>query len=430
METLAPTRRNAPRVRPALDWREALSRLIGYGTRAYPPATRRRLQLMNITAYCVAAFTAIYTVQQSLHDFQAWKPVILINLGLIAVALSVPFLHRFGELAGVLTLGISENIALFVLTYYLGRDSGPHTQYVVAICVYFVVMGIERLRLIIALAAGGFALHILAWALFPQEWAVLAVSPSQSSMLYITAVGTTFTIVVVVLSYAFQLAKSAEEQNEALLHNMLPGPIVDRLKANPKGVIADEFAEGSVLFADLKGFVPLARRLGPAGSVELLNIIVSEFDKLADHWGVEKIKTIGDCYMIAAGVPEPTADHAARIGSMALAMHETLARISRVQEIELTLRIGIATGPILAGVIGAKRLTYDVWGDTVNLAARLEGLSEPGRVLVSQPTRARLEPRYALERLGPIEIKGFGVEETWYLVGVRDPLAGGSVEGV
>ena len=120
--------------------------------------------------------------------------------------------------------------------------------------------------------------------------------------------------------------------------------------------------------------------------------------------------------MAAAGVPEPAADHAERLAGMALAMQATLARISREQKVALALRIGIATGPVLAGVIGARRLTYDVWGDTVNLASRLEGQSQPGRVLVSRSTKAHLEHRFVLERCGPLELKGFGLEEAWYVV--------------
>jgi len=185
-----------------------------------------------------------------------------------------------------------------------------------------------------------------------------------------------------------------------------------------------------VLFADLKGFVALAKRLGPARTVELLNTVVSAFDDLADAWHVEKIKTIGDAYMAASGIPEPASDHAQRLGGMALAMHSTLTRIAQEQGVALALRIGIATGPVLAGVIGAKRLTYDVWGDTVNLASRLEGHSQPGRVLVSRATKAHVEQRFALERCGALDLKGFGLEEAWYLLeDLRTPAASPGASG-
>jgi adenylate cyclase len=397
-------------------WRRRLARLAGYGTAGYPPSVRRRLRIMNVAAYLIATFNLVYALQQLVLDYQAWKPVIFINLVLAAIALSVPFLHRFNEVAGALTLAISENIGLFVLTYILGTDSGLHIQYFAAVAGYFLVLGLGRLKLILALILGGLVLHLVAWAWFTPERALLRVRPYDLDDLYITAVVTTSTVVAVVVYYAFRLAEQAQEENDTLLHNILPTSIVDRLKGAPGATIADELADASVLFADLKGFVPLAKGLGPARTVGLLNIVVSAFDDLADQWQVEKIKTIGDAYMAAAGVPEPVPDHAQRLAGMALAMQTTLARIAREQRVALALRIGIATGPVLAGVIGARRLTYDVWGDTVNLASRLEGQSQPGRALVSRATKVQLEGSFALERCGSLELKGFGPEEAWYVV--------------
>jgi adenylate cyclase len=404
-------------------WRRQLTRLAEYGTTGYPPPVRRRLMIMNVTSYLIAGFTLIYTVQQSLLDFETWKPVIYINLVLIGVALAVPFLHRFGEIAGPLTIAVAENIGLFALTGLLGRESGLLMQYYAMIGAYFVIIGLERLKLIVGFIVAGFVLHLLAWKLFPLHEALLAVSQADLDALYITAMVTTFTMIAVVVYYAFRLTEIAQAETDALLHNILPRPIVARLKEAPGGLIADEFGDGSVLFADLRGFVPLAKRLGPARTVRLLNTIVSAFDALADEWGVEKIKTIGDAYMVAAGVPEPAADHAERIASKALAMLAKLDAIARAEGIELSLRIGIASGPILAGVIGAKRLTYDVWGDTVNLASRLEGQSAPNRVLVSPSTKALLAHKFDFEACGPIDIKGFGVEEPWFLIGPRDRQA-------
>jgi adenylate cyclase len=407
-------------------WRGRLARLAEYGTGGYSQPVRHRLMILNVTSYLVAAFTLLYTLQQVVLDFATWRPVIFINLALIAVALSVPFLHRFGDMAGALTIAIAENVGLFALTYYLGRESGLLMQYFAALGAYFVILGLERLKVIMALIAMGFTLHLVAWASFPQGRARLAVSQADLDALYVTAVVTTFTILSIIVYYAFRLAQIAQAETDALLENILPQSIVARLKQAPGSLVADEFADGSVLFADLRGFVPLAKRLGPARTVALLNVIVSAFDALADTCGVEKIKTIGDSYMVAAGVPEPAPDHAERIAAKALAMLETLASISRAEGVDLALRIGIATGPILGGVIGAKRLTYDVWGDTVNLASRLEGQSLPNRILVSQATKERLEGKFRLEPCGPVALKGFGTEEPWYLLGAREPIHPGA----
>ena len=413
---LAPRLEGFLRSGRARRWRRALTRLSGYGTAPYPPAVRRRLRIMNVAAFLIALFTLVYTIEQVILDYQTWKPVIFINLALIAIALGAPFLHRFNEIAGALTLAISENVGLFALTFILGTDAGLHMQYFALVAGYFVVFGLGRLRLIIALIFAGLVLHLAAWAWFTQERALLHVGSYELAELYVTAVLTTSTMVAAVVYYAFRLAEQAQEQTDTLLHNILPAPIVDRLKSAPGAIIADELSDASVLFADLKGFVALAKRLGPARTVELLNTVVSAFDDLADAWHVEKIKTIGDAYMAASGIPEPASDHAQRLGGMALAMHSTLARIAQEQGVALALRIGIATGPVLAGVIGAKRLTYDVWGDTVNLASRLEGHSQPGRVLVSHATKAHVEERFAVERCGALDLKGFGLEEAWYLV--------------
>ena len=419
----APRLKSFLRSGPAVRWRRRLTRLAEYGTAGYPPATRRRLRIMNVAAYLIAAFTLVYTIEQVILDFQTWKPVIFINLVLVAIALTAPFLHRFNDIAAALTLAVSENIGLFLLTYILGTESGLHMQYFAAVAGYFVVLGLGRLKLILALIVIGLVLHLSAWTWFTQERALLRVRPYDLDELYVTAVVTTSAMVAAVVYYAFRLAEQAQEETDALLHNILPAPIVERLKGAPGATIADEFADASVLFADLKGFVTLAKGLGPVRTVGLLNVVVSAFDDLADRWHVEKIKTIGDAYMAAAGIPEPATDHAERLAGMALAMQVTLERISHDQNVALALRIGIATGPVLAGVIGARRLTYDVWGDTVNLASRLEGQSQPGRVLVSRATKASLEHRFALERCGPLELKGFGLEEAWYLLEESQPHA-------
>src|SRR3954453_1290140 len=157
---LAPRLKSLLRSDSAVLWRRRLTRLAGYGTAGYPPPVRRRLRIMNVAAYLIAAFNLVYALQQVVLDFQTWKPVIIINLVLAAVALSVPFLHRFNDVAAALTLAVFENIGLFVLTYILGTDSGLHIQYFAAVAGYFVVLGLGRLKLILALIVGGLVLHL------------------------------------------------------------------------------------------------------------------------------------------------------------------------------------------------------------------------------------------------------------------------------
>jgi len=406
-----------------------LARLSAYGTESYPPNVRRRLKIMNVTAYVIALFTLVYALQQMFLDFQHWKPVIIINLVMAAVALTVPFLHRFGELVGPTVILVSELSGIFVLTYYIGRDSGLHIQYFAAPAAFFVILGLERLKLIMLAVAISFALYLGAWLLFIESAVGFDISVADQAAHHAMAVATTFCVISIVLFYAFRLVEQAEAETDSLLHNILPGTIVNQLKEHPHATIANEFDEASVLFADIKGFVSLAKDLGPARTVALLNTIVRAFDELADRWGVEKIKTIGDAYMAAAGLPVPVADHADRIARMALDMIEAADRISSEHKVDIALRIGIASGPVLAGVIGAKRLIYDVWGNTVNLASRLENLSHPHGILISELTQMRLGDGYRLKPNGSVDVKGYGLVHTWFIEGREVGGTGAAVLG-
>jgi adenylate cyclase len=392
-----------------------LVRLIEYGTDGYDRQTKRRLKILNVVAYLIALITLVYAIQQMFVDIRLLAPVIVLNLAIVVIALLVPFAHRINDIAGALLIAVTEYIALFLFTLYLGRTSGVHIQYFCAPAAFFVIFGLHRLRLILVFTVVGLALHVAAWMLFPRSSALIAVDDAMLNSLYVTASFSTITMIAAVVYYAFRLAEDARAQTEALLRNILPDSIVNRLTDKPDAVIADGFEEASVLFADLKGFVPLAKSLGPERTVGLLNEMMRSFDRLAALHGVEKIKTIGDAYMVAAGVPEPVADHAPRLARMGLAMLRATEELASAFAVPLHLRIGIASGPVMAGVIGAKRLTYDVWGDTVNLASRLEGQSTPGRVLVASSTKARLEGLFQLEPRGALDIKGLGEVEAWFL---------------
>lgn len=423
--TSRPWRPGAPRGGPVAGrawherFRRRLARLAAYGTEGYPPAAQRRLKILNVVAYLIAFFTFAYAAQHLFVDAHMWAPIIIINLALAIIALLVPFAHRFNEIAGGLMIAGAEFVALFALTAHLGHSSGIHVQYIVYAAAPFVILGLHRLKLILALVLTGFALHVAAWFLFPDEKALLHAAKFELDSMYLTAAVTTFGLIAATVYYAFHLAERAEAETDALLRNILPEPIVERLRAAPGATIADTFEDASVLFADLKGFVSLAKSLGPARTVEFLNRLMTDFDALAVRHGVEKIKTIGDAYMVAAGVPETVPDHAQRLARMGLDMLDSVERAAEEARMPLAVRIGIASGPMLGGVIGAKRLTYDVWGDTVNLAARLESSGEPGRVHVASRTKLLLESAFLFESRGQIEIRGFGQEQTFYLLGTQ-----------
>jgi guanylate cyclase len=217
---------------------------------------------------------------------------------------------------------------------------------------------------------------------------------------------------------ALAALRSEQDRAESLLLNILPRSIADRLKAD-SATIADQIAAASILFADVVDFTPLSDMLQPAEVVGLLDHLFTHFDGLAERYGVEKIKTIGDCYMVAAGVPRPRDDHARVMALMALDMREAMASQDGIGHLGLELRIGINSGPVVAGVIGRKRFLYDLWGDAVNMASRMESQGTPGQIQVTRPTYELLRDEFELEPRGEVAIKGKGNVETWYLVGRR-----------
>ena len=191
-----------------------------------------------------------------------------------------------------------------------------------------------------------------------------------------------------------------------------------RLKAETR-TIADQFSSASILFADVVDFTPLAERLPPAEVVGVLDHLFSHFDVLAERHELEKIKTIGDCYMVAAGVPSPRPDHARALALMALDMQAAMRSVDEIGHLGLELRVGINSGPVVAGVIGRKRFLYDLWGDAVNTASRMESHGTSGRIQITRATKELLEDEFVCEPRGTIPVKGKGEMEAWYLVGRR-----------
>jgi class 3 adenylate cyclase len=210
---------------------------------------------------------------------------------------------------------------------------------------------------------------------------------------------------------AAQLAE-AHATSERLLLNVLPGSVAERLKSGETR-IADDYEDATVLFADLVGFTPLAARLGPSETVAMLDRLFSAFDQLVDRYALEKIKTIGDSYMVVGGVPVISGDHPQRVVAMGLDMLEAVAELSREMGRPLDLRIGVHTGPLVAGVIGTRKFIYDLWGDTVNVASRLESHGVVGSVQMSEATWLRVRETVDAMPRGLVELKGRGTVEAF-----------------
>ena len=211
---------------------------------------------------------------------------------------------------------------------------------------------------------------------------------------------------------AVRRLKIEQERSDALLLNILPAGIVKRLRAG-ETVVADHYDDVTVLFCDLVGFTALSARLEPVETLDLLNEIFSGFDGLAEANGLEKIKTIGDAYMVVGGLPEPVEDHAGRVVAMACGMKSVVAATRAGRDLDI--RVGIDTGPAVAGIIGKQKFFYDVWGDTVNTASRLESACDPGRIHISAATRRKLGDGHRVEAQAPITIRGKGRMQTFYL---------------
>ncbi len=249
--------------------------------------------------------------------------------------------------------------------------------------------------------------------------------PGLIIVFFVLNIGAISAIVFLLLAFfisqkdmAFHLLNAEREKSESLLLNILPKEIAPILK-NRTGTIADAYEAASILFADIVNFTPWSVELPPKEMVEMLNEIFSHFDSLVDKYGVEKIRTIGDNYMVASGVPTPRPDHAQALARMALEMSEYVESRPPKNGKRLDFRIGINSGPVIAGVIGRRKFVYDLWGDPVNMASRMESSGVPGKIQITCETYELIKEEFICEPRGKVFVKGKGEVETWYLVGIR-----------
>jgi adenylate cyclase len=408
----------ATRDAPLFAWLGPLAGFAEAGTAGYPRLVRRRLAIVNVMAFVIAVFSAVYVGVFAYYGADVYLSLIEVNVLLVAVTLAVPLAHRINDIAGALLVAGAEYIALFFFVRALGHGSGIQINYIIAAAVAFAIYGMSHFRLVVVVVAIGLVLHVAAWFLFPPERALITADPGLLANLYVSSAVATFCIIVLIVGYAFTVADRARSEADALLANILPEAIAERLKERPGEPVADSVAEASVMFSDLVGFTELAQRLGAARTVALLDQVVTEFDRLAAAHGVEKIKTIG--------VSRPQADHLARLARMALLLPDLVAQLSAAHGVDLKIRVGITCGPVMAGVIGTDKFSYDVCGETVNLASRLESHGLPGEIQVSDEVRKVLGDSFGFEPRGPIQVKGIGQLQTWLL---KEERATGASEG-
>jgi adenylate cyclase len=399
-----------------------------YGTAGYPEKVARRLRIVNVTAWIISGFAAVFAVWQFLTPRPGVWPVAAIN-ALDAVLWScLPLLHRFGPLAAGLTAVLTVFASHFAVILLIGTGAGMQMHYLAALAIAILFFGAERRRLTIALAALAWGFVVATQFLGTPDTGRLPPGSIAANFVVGSAMG--IAIVYFIVHYAVRLADRAEAaaerehaRSERLLANILPAPVAARLKDAPEAAIADAYDDASILFADMAGFTARAADTAPADLVRFLNEAFTRFDRLVERHGLEKIKTTGDAYMVVSGVPERRADHAAALAAFALDLRAAAAGLTDPKGRPVPFRIGLAAGPVVAGVVGTRKFFYDVWGDAVNTAARMESTGLPGRIQVTDGFQARLAGRFRFEERGTIDVPGKGPMRTWWLEGRADGAA-------
>ncbi|UJW74233.1 adenylate/guanylate cyclase domain-containing protein [Rhizobium sp. SL42] len=396
------------------------------GTTGYSPRVRRRLAVTNVISAMYSLITIPYILFYMLYDGWGLLPAIIAFAPQVVFYAVTPFFHRFGATAGAVYLCTMWLIFGLASCLFFGRDSGLQFFFLPGAAASILVFGAERLALSGLVALIALCAFLVVEIVLVQPISFLHVEPVFLQVLYYMTVPFTFLLIFTTSFFAFKEAAQAETAleteyrfSERLLQNILPRAVADRLKDHRTQIVADHVDSATILFADIVNFTPRAARWGPQQVVAFLSQIFGRFDAIAMRHGLEKIKTIGDAYMVAGGLPERRADHEAAVALMALDLLACCRAISEEIGEPVEVRIGMDTGPVVAGVIGPNKLLYDVWGDAVNTAARMESLGVASRIQVPDCLKQRLEDRFEFELRGPIEVKGKGQMRVWFLVGAK-----------
>lgn len=395
---------------------------------AVPPSVDR-YDYRTYYSMLIANFMALLLHLSWIFIFRSlgFNTLSLINIGSVLIWIfNIAILCRWGAVLTAVVVGSTEVVGHQSLAiYYLGWGYG--FQYYLLVIVAFAFMMNFKSMVVPGTMFFVCLLSFLGFYYEVQYWNMPHVDLGATVReTFLMANVTSAFAILAIMSYVYsEAARNAEaklelerQKSEKLLLNILPVSIAQRLKEDDT-VIADHFDSATVLFSDIVGFTAMSEHLTPTELVGRLNRIFSAFDDLAEKYGLEKIKTIGDAYMVAGGFPELRDSHAKDVSAMALDMLEAVAECNLEMEQSLNIRIGIHSGPAVAGVIGIKKFVYDVWGDTVNTASRMESSSLPGRIQLSEQAAALLDGEFVTEERGTVEVKGKGVMKTYWLLGRR-----------
>jgi class 3 adenylate cyclase len=422
-----------PLERPPLNrWQLVFEREVERQHHAfYESRFRKMLQILCLAMALVVAGASVYNWFRMGYGTARWAEAALVTLLMVGYLRARTPSRMESTRAAICALAVASIPILATLVELALPERRPFMVGVVylALLMFQVLPLPFPVRAFVIVGTPGYYL----WAAYRDGiYSGLAWLPIANQL----AIGTALTLII-----AYMLDRAMREQflltldleherrrSDALLHNVLPAQIAARLKASRGGTVVDSHAEATVIFADIVGFTAMAAERAPAEVVGILNHLFSRFDVAAAQIGVEKIKTIGDSYMAVAGLPVAVEDSAGLAAELALEMREAVRKYSLLMGLDIKVRIGLHTGPVAAGIIGTSRFLYDLWGDTVNLASRLESTSLPGEIQVSKETKSRLEGRYRLGETRIIHAKGIGEVEAAILIGPVAPRATGGTE--
>jgi adenylate cyclase len=408
-----------------------LERVVSVGIVSTDEQIIRRQRCVNVGAFAMMATAGSHLIMNSVHDLRGLLPINADNLLMLAGAALVLRLHRFGEHVGAITLLLLILLGHTFIVWSFGLASELQVYFTLAGAILF-FFGVPNWRLFLAfflmfVVALGTALKFA-----PVDGLIIPWDREFRELLSTQAMINTIVINAALMFYALSALHRAEvelqdqhERSEALVETLMPASIAKRLKSGQEERIADRIDMLTVIFADLVGFTTAARELEPEQVVDFLDGLVRSLDILCERQHVEKIKTIGDCYMAAAGF-DGAASGAVAVGRMAMAMLDEIARQPPLGGRKLNMRIGIHCGPATAGVIGDTRFSYDVWGDAVNTASRMESHGVPGRIHVSEAFRGLAAGAFTFEDRGTTAIKSIGEARTFFLIGEKAAAAGPS----
>jgi len=397
----------------------------------YSERIARRRRILNLTASMAVFISAGFGIVYVLAAPELWWTGV-INIVGAAIYATIPMLHRLGELVPPLTFIGTAYVSIFTICWFVGTGSGLQFYFLVAACLIVLQLGVDRIFLASILAAIAAGMVITLQFLVPRDTGAQPVWALSLSFVVTTV--SSCVMVVTTVWYSVREIVRAEaameleyERSEALLANILPASIADRLKDPARNIIADKYDDASVLFADIAGFTERASDMEPDQLILFLDRLYGDFDALVDKHGLEKIKVSGDSYMVVSGVPQPRADHVEALAALALDMAEAASLLKDSRGDALPLRIGLASGPVVAGVVGSRRFFYDVWGDAVNVASRMETTDSIGRIQVPEEVYRRLKDDFVLQERGVVQVKGKGLMRTWYLIGRNSGTGSGDV---